>query len=136
MFLDILLIIVFAYIMLLLLLEATIWKVPPNMEGAVTLQVHKGEAIIERKLYGFEMKGVFTSLQTIGLDLGTTPYWRIQHLRRSTRASRVLTLPYPSAGMSTSRSLVLTIRGGYCESCAALRHSDSYDSIPSPLNSE
>lgn len=42
------------YVALLLLLEAVIWKTQPNMESGVTLFLNRGNAVVARKLYGFE----------------------------------------------------------------------------------
>ena len=52
--LEIALIICAGYLILILLLEAVIWKVQPDMDGGVTLHVNTGEAIVKRKLYGLE----------------------------------------------------------------------------------
>ena len=41
------------YLALLLVLEAVIWKVQPDMDGVVTLHIPVGEAVMKRKLYGF-----------------------------------------------------------------------------------
>ena len=43
-----------AYIILVLILEGVIWKLQPDMEGAVTLHVKAGDAVIKRTLYGLE----------------------------------------------------------------------------------
>jgi len=45
------------YIILLLLLEAVIWKVQPGMENGVTLFVTVDSTIVARKLYGFQFDG-------------------------------------------------------------------------------
>ena len=42
------------YLILVLLLEAVIWKVQPDMDGVVTLHVNTGDTIVKRKLYGLE----------------------------------------------------------------------------------
>ena len=42
------------YVLLLLLLEAVIWKVQPSMDNGVTLHVNRGGSRFTRKLYGFE----------------------------------------------------------------------------------
>ena len=52
--LEILLAVVVGYVVLLLLLEAVIWKAQPNMESGVTLFVSQGDTVFSRKLYGFD----------------------------------------------------------------------------------
>lgn len=46
-----------AYFLLLLILELTIWKVQPDMDGMVTLHIGRDERRITRKLYGFDYNG-------------------------------------------------------------------------------
>ena len=45
------------YILLLLSLEAVVWKVQPDMDNGVTLHVSSGSSEFTRKLYGFEYGG-------------------------------------------------------------------------------
>ena len=57
--LELLLVVVTGYVVLLLLLEATIWKTQPDMDGGATLhirQVGNGQqdAMFTRRLYGFD----------------------------------------------------------------------------------
>lgn len=52
--LEIAIAVIVGYVVLLLLLEAVISKAQPNMESAVTLFVNRGDAVVSRKLYGFD----------------------------------------------------------------------------------
>ena len=52
--LQIILIVIAGYVALLLLLEAVVWKVQPNMDSGVTLFVSRGDDVLTRKLYGFK----------------------------------------------------------------------------------
>ena len=54
--LETILIVIAGYFVLLLLLEAVVWKTQPSMEGGVTLLVYRGGSVFTRKLYGFEYR--------------------------------------------------------------------------------
>ncbi len=45
------------YLVLLLLLEAVVWKTQPDMENGVTVFVRRGDETFQRKLYGFDYRG-------------------------------------------------------------------------------
>ena len=52
--LEVLALVVVAYLVLLLLLEAVVWKTQPDMESGVTLIVSRGDGVFTRRLYGFD----------------------------------------------------------------------------------
>ncbi len=53
-FLEVLASIIIGYFLLLLLLEAVIWKAQPSMDSGVTLFINQGGTVFARKLYGFD----------------------------------------------------------------------------------
>lgn len=51
---EVILALIAGYIVLLLVLEAVIWKTQPDMENGVTLFVNLDGTTVPRKLYGFD----------------------------------------------------------------------------------